>query len=771
MVAWNRAFAMVVAAALLVTLFPAAVPQESASGTLSIVNGPGAAAALASVGVRALDDYGPFATALVPDAAAAALRADGLVVTPLPTTTGRGAYRFDATLGVDGVPAAWRSDDSPYSLIAFRGPVKQAWRDALLREASIYDYLPYNSFIVRGDRAALAGLEGVEFVGAYHAGYKVEPSLRDAPGALRVSVFTFPDADLAAAQQAIAATGARVLDVGFVPGLEGIVKVETDADHLRALAAVDDVSWLEASVLDYSLDNEKATGLVQNGVATERVVSDQGVDGSSQVASICDTGVNTVGTGTTRTMQHDMYNDPVNPGVTFQQTNPLHRKVLLYYAPVENGQTKGDFAGEGHGTHTAGTIAGDIAPFGSAQLHDSGAYAAKLAICDVTNGGSFQFPLAYRVQWDPAYDVGARVNSNSWGGTHTNIYTDSARQHDAYVWEHRDFTILRSAGNTGPSGLIRPEAVAKDIITVGSSINDGSGNTENLAGGSTRGPAADGRIKPDLVAPGQCLQSANTNTNGYTCLSGTSMATPTAAAAALLVRDYFAKGFYPGGAAGSGPATSATNALVKAMLFASGDELSGTATHAGPYIPAVANAIGMATSQVSNTQAVAAALYGQVLSNSPQNALSTFPNGNVGWGRIRLDDALFFAGDARKLLAQDEGVALGTGDSASLTVHVADTAQPLRVMVVWSDAAGAAGANPALVNDLDLTVTDPAGNVVRGNAFLGHDSTVGGLPDGINTAEAFALSAPAAGDYTITVTGANVPAGPQPFALVVVGGL
>jgi len=91
-------------------------------------------------------------------------------------------------------------------------------------------------------------------------------------------------------------------------------------------------------------------------------------------------------------------------------------------------------------------------------------------------------------------------------------------------------------------------------------------------------------------------------------------------------------------------------------------------------------------------------------------------------------------------------------------------------MVAWSDAPGAAGANPALVNDLDVIVTGPGGTYV-GNAFVnGEVPPNQGSADRRNVEEAVYINAPAAGTYTVTVLGLNVPQGPQTFALVATHG-
>jgi hypothetical protein len=88
---------------------------------------------------------------------------------------------------------------------------------------------------------------------------------------------------------------------------------------------------------------------------------------------------------------------------------------------------------------------------------------------------------------------------------------------------------------------------------------------------------------------------------------------------------------------------------------------------------------------------------------------------------------------------------------------------------VWTDFASTDTAAINLVNDLDLTVSGPSGTF-RGNVFSGGWSATGGSADRRNNVENVYIQVPAAGAYTVTISGFNVPQGPQKFALVVDGG-
>jgi hypothetical protein len=253
-----------------------------------------------------------------------------------------------------------------------------------------------------------------------------------------------------------------------------------------------------------------------------------------------------------------------------------------------------------------------------------------------------------------------------------------------------------------------------------------------MAGFSSCGPTSDGRIKPDLTMPGSNIVSARNDTNvasnncATTTMSGTSMASPAAAGMAALARQYYTGGFYPTGAAVAANAFTPSAALVKATLLNSTQTMTGTGT--GPV-----------------------------------------PNNCQGWGRVLLDDTLFFTGQARTLFATDDaGFAQGaTGQTKTFTVQVA-AGQALRATLAWTDFPSTPAASVNLNNDLDLTVSGPSGTFL-GNVFANSQSTTGGTADRRNNVEQVTILAPAAGSYTITVRAFNVPSSAQPFALVVSG--
>jgi hypothetical protein len=123
------------------------------------------------------------------------------------------------------------------------------------------------------------------------------------------------------------------------------------------------------------------------------------------------------------------------------------------------------------------------------------------------------------------------------------------------------------------------------------------------------------------------------------------------------------------------------------------------------------------------------------------------PNFNEGWGRAHLTNVV--NNDTDMVYKEQQLVFNNTGENQIFWVGVPDPTKPLRVTLVWTDAPGAVGANPALVNNLDLTV-DTNGNTYRGNVFSAGWSTTGGTADIKNNVENVFVQSPG-GDAVITI--------------------
>ncbi|MBR5624524.1 S8 family serine peptidase [bacterium] len=408
----------------------------------------------------------------------------------------------------------------------------------------------------------------------------------------------------------------------------------------------------------------------------------------------------------------------------------------------------------GHGTHVAGSAVGTGA-YSGGQYAGTAPDADLYFIC-IGGDGSSVFPPEL-IDIKNAYNSGARVMNNSWGAYSPAIsgdYTQDSEFYDSVCHDHPDFTILFAAGNnnkkidTTGNCTLSTQAACKNVITVGASENDrpeytatygqlfsnvaapfntdqaGSpqdGTQQGMAFFSSRGPAKDGRAKPDIVAPGTFIWSTeslyDSNNNGnrssyYTTMFGTSMATPlTSGAAADAVQFLKEEGF-------NAPSSS----LVKALL------INGART--------------MGTGQYED--------YTEIPDESP-NCVN-------GFGHVNLSES-FSPSNGNLFLY--EGSISDTDDEKTYVFSKAD-AGPISATLVWNDPPGTVGAAQALVNDLDIAVK-------CGNYTFYCD----GSPDhcdSLNNVERYRESEfPSGSNIEVTVKGYNVMDGPQTFSLVVSG--
>ena len=149
------------------------------------------------------------------------------------------------------------------------------------------------------------------------------------------------------------------------------------------------------------------------------------------------------------------------------------------------------------------------------------------------------------------------------------------------------------------------------------------------------------------------------------------------------------------------------------------------------------------------------------------------PSNDQGWGRILLDDALHFFGDAKRLYVADRAARFASpADPADLhALTVLDGTEPLRVVLAWTDYPSTPVASINLVNDLDLTVQSPTGTIYRGNVFSAGSSQTGGTADRRNNVEVIRIPNPAPGAWTVRVTPFAVPQPAQGYALIATGRL
>ena len=415
----------------------------------------------------------------------------------------------------------------------------------------------------------------------------------------------------------------------------------------------------------------------------------------------------------------------------------------------------------GHGTHVCGTAVGHhgMAPGSPLVFLDLG---LQHNPSSEPPGSDDEDNTVLFVPPDVGHDV------VGWLHTHTNVrilslsfgtdvaeYTELARQLDEACAHYDDMVVVVAAGNTGRlgTGTIGSPATAKNIVAVGASYNtphalaayrhqpqwfadhtypygpsmEHAVDPTVVAGFSARGPTADGRQGPLLVAPGTPLVSARSGTAcDRMALDGTSMAAPLVAGMVARIR-----GRWP----------TASSALVKSALVAWTVPVhrvvdTGTLGHT----VGVARSVRVAT---VHDAGYGAARLGPIDRTWTWDRVDAVPHGRVQWQ------------------------ATGPTDGADGSAMVA---------LAWTDPPAALGTHSALVHDLDLdvlvtTAATDTNETVYLQRYLGNDRP---WPDRRNNVEAWRDPTPYRAEgsttttWTITVRTVHLTAPTQPFALTVV---
>ena len=225
----------------------------------------------------------------------------------------------------------------------------------------------------------------------------------------------------------------------------------------------------------------------------------------------------------------------VDTGIDYE--HPDFSGRILAYTSFVGGDGKDD---HGHGTHVAGIIAGSGEASGGKYrgvAPEALLLSAKVLRAD---GSGMMSDVMAGIEW--AVEQGAKVINLSLGSPGPCDGTDAlSAMCDAAV--RAGVVVCAAAGNDGPApGTIGSPGCAREVITVGA-----SDDYDQVASFSSRGPTADGRVKPDILFPGVGIVSCraggtsmgNPVDDFYTSASGTSMATPHASGvAALLLQAY-----------------------------------------------------------------------------------------------------------------------------------------------------------------------------------------------------------------------------------------
>lgn len=565
-----------------------------------------------------------------------------------------------------------------YTLIQFdQLPGVEEKKELSANGIALFGYVPDNTFLAEIDSASLTGLK------RYHAGVYALPRQFKIPENffesnqqmlqdenMMIAVSFFGSMDKATVARELAKSGAQIMETKIQP--LHVVFVRAPSDVIRKIADLPFVAYINHQRLkDVPLNyNNRAI----HGVDALSALSGRNLQGKNI----------TLGIG-----------DNADPSSHIDFTGRLIQRNA---SPVTS-----------HGTHTTGTMAGGgiinpmykgMAPKATiiSQYFSDIIVSAPVYISEhnmVLSNNSY-YSGADFCPGDGQYDVlsnyiDEQLNENpsllhvfacgNDGGLTCSPYTNH-------------FATIKSGWQC-----------AKNTIAVGNMYN----TTYLIYPSSSKGPVADGRIKPEIVAGGAGIISTVPN-NGYGAMSGTSMASPTVTGTLGLLYERYRQLH-----GGSNPAA----AFIKAIAINSADDM-------GNPGPDYTFGFGMLNARVA-------------VETMERNQYFT------------------------------DSVANGTSHTHTITGLPAGV-QQLKVMLYWQDVAAAPFAANALVNDLDLTVAspdatthhpmilDPSPANVNNNAVEGVDHT--------NNIEQVVINNPPAGDFTITVNGSQVPSGPQKYFVV-----
>ena len=556
-------------------------------------------------------------------------------------------------------------------------PARQALENA---GVTLLNYLPKNAYFAAlqpdFDANVLAGMD-IRSITTVDVDYKLSQNIYEGNipdhailenGDISVVINYYPNLD--PDQVVSALCMARGLPVITRNDFGKFINVIVSTDEIRAIAELPFVIFM--GPVDPEPDPENYTGRTLH--RTNAIATDYGAgrhyDGTGVVLELQDDGI-------------------IGPHVDY------HGRILDQFLGYNSGN---------HGDHCAGILMGG----GNLDPRAKGnAFGAGLYVYSATGYPGFNsIPQDYG-------NLGVRITSTSYGNGCNAGYNSLARMLDQQVRTFPSVMHVFSTGNSGSSNcgygagsgwgnITGGHKVGKNVISVAS-----VSYLDALDGYSSRGPAHDGRIKPDVAAKGSAVLST-VNPNIYSVKSGTSMACP--GVAGTLAQLYHA---YRENYNGDDPMAG----MIKATLLNTAEDLGNPG-----------------------------------------------PDFKFGWGRINALRAVQLIEEARF----DSGE-LDQGNDLTHLIDVPSGVAQLRVMVYWTDYEATVNTTWALVNNLDMTLTDPSSttwNPWKLSHYPSPDSLNMPATRGVddrNNMEQVTLNDPAAGTYTLEVEGINIPQGPQTY--------
>ena len=451
-------------------------------------------------------------------------------------------------------------------------PLTRAQKSQLKdRQVQFQEYLGGNAWLCKyePDARSLRDIPFISRVFPVRSDFKISPALKSGgenaeKQTVDVAIHQLSDQSAEQLSSQISdITGIAANDMDFRHD-NSIVRLKVDDQQLYDIAKLDDVASID-KVQALKLYNNLARGVLNSNYKLNNTT----FQGKGQVITVADTGFDS--------------GDKDN-------SHPAFKKRVVGLVPI--GRTDKSDDVHGHGTHVCGSALGDGVSETMGGTIQGTAPAASLVVQALlsdpillSNGQKDRilFGTSGKTLGNlltDAYDNhGSRVHTNSWGpvwneSTRTQSpYGNGGRDLDSYVWSHQDLVVCFAAGNDGEEKTAKPgaghvggQSSAKNCITVGSCDNNRPSKTDSfetydengtfkgdpghVSVFSSRGPTAEGRIKPDVIAPGSMILSTRSSKapqqkafglskdQAWMFDTGTSMATPLVAGCAAALREH-----------------------------------------------------------------------------------------------------------------------------------------------------------------------------------------------------------------------------------------
>ena len=564
-------------------------------------------------------------------------------------------------------------------IVQFDTKVLKAYRKAIKEiGGKILRYIPDQALLVRLKKDQYAELEQQEFVswiGKFNDEHKISAALEsklnaDSDAVVKYNVVFF---DAAAKNKGvIRKEGGKVVE--SAKG-SNIVVAELTAEQVVAICANPEVE-----AIDEWTEAETDMDIVLEISGANHVENLEGFSGEGVRGIVSDIGMNP---------SHENYQ--MNPPIVFTNSGTIDHGTPVYSIVF------------GSGAVVAG--AKGVLPDGQGTFVHSG------------DNRTVHFPtfLNPTEQYRPVFYTA------SWGSGRTLDYTSISQDLDNILFAN-DIVMTQSQSNAGDQ-MSRPQAWSKNVVAIGGlqHLNTLDKSDDTFSNGSSRGPAADGRIKPDLMHFYDNIgnTASHASNSAYRSFGGTSGATPITGAYVGLFHQLWANGLFNGNPVVNQP-----------DVF---DSKPRAAT---------------ARAMIINTAF-------QYDFDGPTH---TFRRTNQGWGVIDIKNMYDIAekNSWKYPLIVNEDVALEDGDVQTYSIEVTSASNPwMKVTMVYKDPSASLAASKDLVNDLNLRLTSPSGTVYWGNNGLhnGVWSVAGGSADDLNVVENVYVQNAEQGVWTVEVIG------------------